>query len=53
MELMTAMRPAARRKNDRSALLADSRAPARGELVEVLIDAHDIREILGRHGVAG
>jgi hypothetical protein len=53
MELMTAMRPTARRKNDRRALLADSRAPAQGELVEVLIDAHDIRESLGRHGVAG
>jgi hypothetical protein len=53
MELMTAMRPAARRKNDRKALLADSRAPAQSELGEFLIDAHDIRESLGRYGVAG
>ena len=52
MELMTAMRPAARRKNDRKPLLADIRTPAQGELVKVLIDAHDIRESLGRHGVA-
>jgi hypothetical protein len=53
MELMTAMRPAARRKNDRKALLADSRAPAQGGLVEVLIGAHDVRVSQGRHGVAG
>ena len=53
MELMTAMRPAARRKNDRKALLADSAAPAQSGLVEVLVDAHDIRESLRRHGVAG
>jgi hypothetical protein len=53
MALMTAMRPVARRKNDRRALLADSRAPAQGELVEVLIDAHDIRESVRRHGVTG
>jgi hypothetical protein len=52
MELMTAMRPAARRKNDRRALLADSRAPAPGELVEVLLDAHDIGESLRRYGAA-
>ena len=52
MELMTAMRPAARRKNDRKPLLADIRTPAQGGLVEVLIDAHDIREGQGRHGVA-
>jgi hypothetical protein len=52
MELMTAMRAAVRPKNDRKAQLADGRAPAQGELVEVLIDAHDIRERLGRHGVA-
>jgi hypothetical protein len=52
MELMTAMRPAARPKNDRRTALADSRAPAQGELVEVLTDAHDIRESLRRHGVA-
>jgi hypothetical protein len=53
MELMTAMRPAARRKNDRNALLADTRTPAQGGLVEVLSHAQDIRESLGRHGVAG
>jgi hypothetical protein len=52
MELMTAMRPAAWRKNDRRALLADMRTPAQGGLVEVLIDADDIRESVGRHGVA-
>jgi hypothetical protein len=53
MDLMTAMRPAARRKNDREALLADRRAPAQSGFVEVLIDAHDIGDSLGRHGVAG
>jgi hypothetical protein len=49
---MTAMRPAARRKNDRKTLLADTRARAHGGRFESLIDAHDIRESPGRHGVA-
>jgi hypothetical protein len=53
MEGMTAMRPAARRKNDRKALLADSPAPAQDRLVEVLTGARDIGESQGRHGVAG
>jgi hypothetical protein len=52
MELMTAMRPAARRRNDRQALLADTRTPAQGRLAEFLSDARDIRESQGRHGVA-
>ena len=52
MELMTAMRPAARRKSERKALLADRGTPAPGGLVEVVTDAHDSRESLGRHGVA-
>jgi hypothetical protein len=53
MRLMTARRRAARRKSDREALLADTRTPAQGGLDENLIDADDIRERLGRHGVAG
>jgi hypothetical protein len=53
MELMTAMRPAARRKNHRRAPLADNRAPAQGELGEVLIDTHGIRDSLRPYGVAG
>jgi hypothetical protein len=51
MELMTAMRSAARRTNDRKALLADTRARARGGL-KILIDAQDIRAGVGRNGVA-
>jgi hypothetical protein len=49
---MTAMRPAARRRSERKALLADRGTPAPGGLVEVVTDAHDSRESLGRHGVA-
>ena len=52
MELMAPMRPAARRKDDRKALFADTRALVQGGLIEVLM-AHDIRESVGRHGVAG
>jgi hypothetical protein len=52
MELMTAMRSAARRTNDRKALLADTRARAQGGLVKILIDAQDFREGVGRNGVA-
>jgi hypothetical protein len=52
MELMTAMRPAARCKSERKALLADHGTPAPGGLEEVITDAHDTRESLGRHGVA-
>jgi hypothetical protein len=46
MDLMTAIRPAARRKNDPKALLADSRAHGG------LIDARGFQAGVGRNGVA-